>query len=243
MKHSKIEFPQLSPYFYSSFVSTLDGKVIVKKDGYWPIGTENDYEFFTYLRSHADVIIDGKNTALQFGNRTIDTIHRKEFQELRITIGKTQKPEYYIITSSPDDALAQILRNSYNFLPTIITGKDVVIPKSIQEVCDIERVESFENNLSIKHIVALLQQKGFEKIFIDGGPTLLRSFLAENYLHEIFITIAPKIVAGDKTNTLTMIEGEIFSPEEVKQFHLISIEQIDDEVFLQYRITQKRRVQ
>lgn len=238
MQHPNITFPIAKPYFYSSFVSTLDGKVIVKKDGYWPIGSQNDYEFFTYLRSYADVIIDGKNTAVQFGNRTIDTIYRSEFQILRQKNGKKEKPEYYIITSSPDENLAYSLRNSYNFKPTIITTYSAVIPKSLQQICEIERVDESGKNIDIKKVMKLLKQKGFQNIFIDGGPTLLRSFLAENYLHEIFITLAPKIVAGDKTNTLTMIEGEIFSPEDVKQFKLISVEKIEDEAFLHYRFKQ-----
>ena len=94
--YKNLTFPLLKnrPYFFTDFVSTVDGKVKVQNPNYWPIGSKTDFETFTFLRAHADVIIDGKNSALAFGNRTIETINSNSFLQIRKQLGKKNKILY-----------------------------------------------------------------------------------------------------------------------------------------------------
>lgn len=89
---------------------------------------------------------------------------------------------------------------------------------------------------NIKQLVSKLQSKGYKHILVEGGPTLLGSFLKENLIDEIFLTIAPKIFGNDKGNTLTLVEGYLFPPKATKKLKLLSIKQIGDELFLRYRV-------
>lgn len=198
------------PFFYTSFAATIDGKVQVKRDGYWPIGGKADYEFFTFLRAQADCIIDGKNTALKFGKNTIDTIHSDNFQKLRKKLHKKDMMTYIVMSRHQDKRLESSLKNSYNFQPIL-----------------------FREDL--QGLVRFLQRRKLEKVFIDGGPRLIGSLLAQDLLDEIFLTIAPKIF-GSSSETLTMVEGRLFSPSDIKRFALLSVDKVGNEVCLRYRV-------
>lgn len=197
-----------------SFVVTVDGKVWVDKKGYWPLGSRTDYETFTFLRAHADVIIDGKNTALRFGKQTIETIHQDRFRKLRKRLRKTRDVVYIVMTKHPDESLRSSLNHQYNFQPLFFTK-------------------------GIKDLVLFLRKKRVRHAFIDGGPTLVASFLRESLLDELFLTITPKIVGNEKDATLTLAEGALFPPNMVKRLKLLSMKKVGDEVFLRYRILRK----
>lgn len=212
MPYQNLELPKPTnrPFFYTSFATTLDGKAYVNKKGYWPIGSITDYETFTYLRSLADVIIDGKNTAIRFAKYTIDTIHSAEFKKLREINGKTQAPEYLILTKHPDENLAKVLENPYQYQATIFQKE-------------------------ITELITYLMQKNAQYVFVDGGPQVIASFLREKLLDEIFVTIAPRIFGNQDNLTITMTEGLLLEPDEVK-LELLSTEQVDNELYLRYKV-------
>lgn len=220
MKKPSFDFPTHAdrPYFFTSFVSTIDGKIIVKEKGYWPIGTKADYDYFTYLRAHADAIVDAKHTALQFGKHTIGTIHDKTFQNYRKELGKVGLPEYIVITSSPDSQLMSVLENDHGYMPTILTP------------------EKGEDRVTIQRLIDHLNDQEYKYVFIDGGPTLIAQLLEAQVLDEIHLTIAPKVFGSAPSKTLTMVEGILFPPDKVPHFNLTSVDRIGvSEVVLRYQ--------
>lgn len=179
MFYQKLKFPKFKnrPFFYTNFVQTLDGKVGVRKTGYWPIGSKIDHQILLELRSYADCLIHGKNLAKEFGEITKKSLKR-----------------YH-----PD--LPYIVVTSHNLLD----------------------------------LVSMLQEKGYKRVLVEGGPTLLTSFLKEDLIDEIFLTVSPKIFGSEKDVTLTLAEGYLFPPDKIKKFKLLSVKKMGDEVFLRYR--------
>lgn len=228
-KPFKFNKPSHRPFIYASFVSTIDGKVIVKAPGYWPIGSKNDYAFFTYLRAHADVIVDGKNTALMFGKKTIETITSQTFKQQRKALGKEKDAEYVVVTSKPDNELLSSFDGAYK--PHIATTEQSSIEYDQSRIIRIEG----EGHGNLTSLMSEFEQRGWKYVYIDGGPTLIAQLLAQDLLDELFITLAPKIVGSKEGTTMTMVEGTLFSAENIKQFNLISAETVGDEVFLRYR--------
>lgn len=218
MPYQNLNLPKPTgrPFFYTSFAQTLDGKAYIKKglpagrQGYWPIASKTDYDVFTYLRSFADVIIDGKNTAIRFAKYTIDTIHSPEFKKLRETNGKTGTPEYLILTKHPDVALTTALQNPYQYNATI-----------------------FQKDIS--ELVTYLTQKNAQYVFVDGGPHVIASLLRAKLLDEFFITIAPRIFGNQENLAITMVEGLLLEPNEVK-LALLSTENFENELYLRYKV-------
>lgn len=195
--------PKNRPFFYTNFVQTLDGKVAVLEDGYWPIGSKTDYQAVVDLRMYADCLIHGGNLARQFGEVALKSINKSLFKQLRRVHGKSATLPYFVISKHP---------------------------KSLKNL----QANIFTDDLSV--LVEELQDKGYKHVLIEGGPTLLGSFLNENLVDEIFLTIAPKIYGSKLNSTKTLVEGILFPPTQIKKLKLLSIKKIKDEIFLRYSV-------
>lgn len=87
----------------------------------------------------------------------------------------------------------------------------------------------------LKKLVSRLKKKGYKHILVEGGPTVLGSFLKMGLIDEIFLTIAPKIFGSKPNSTKTLVEG-VLLPSNKFKLKLISVKKIKDELFLRYRI-------
>lgn len=177
------------PIFYTNFVQTLDGKVAVKKEGYWPIGSKKDYQKLIKLRAKADALVHGKNLYSEFGKLTVQNLKKPSFKKMRVKLGKNPELPYYQATHN------------------------------------------------LKKMAQDFYKKGYKHVLVEGGPTLIGSFLRENLLDEIFITIAPKIYGTEAGKTLTLVEGQLFPKNSTKKLSLLNFKAIKDELFLHYKVT------
>lgn len=176
------------PFFYTNFVQTVDGKVAVKRKGYWPIGSRTDHKVLVELRAYADCLIQGKNLYNEFGTITKKSLKNDKFKALRKKLGKNPH------------------------LPYLIGTHD------------------------LKTLAKDLYKKGYRNVLIEGGPTLLGSFLKEHLIDEIFLTIAPKIYGTENLTTKTLVEGILLPPKKIKKLKLLSIKKSGSEVFLRYKV-------
>lgn len=103
MFYQNLKFPKIKgrPFFYTNFVSTVDGQVAVKRQGYWPIGSNKDYEVLEELRAYADCLIHGANLGRQFGEITVKNLNNPIFKQTRRVLGKSANLPYYIVTTKP----------------------------------------------------------------------------------------------------------------------------------------------
>ncbi len=89
---------------------------------------------------------------------------------------------------------------------------------------------------SLGELSTKLYSKGYRNVLVEGGPTLLGSFLKENLIDEIFLTIAPKIYGNKKFSTLTLVEDFLFPKEAIKHLTLLSVKKAGNELFLRYKV-------
>lgn len=237
MGNSPIQFqkPVGRSHIFASFVMTLDGKIIVKEKGYWPIGSRHDYDFFTHLRAHADIIIDGKNTAQMFGKKTIETMHSELFIAKRKELGKTKPLEYLVVTSNPDANIIECLNNSYGYTPYIATPQSAPVASSFDTSHIVRIGEESERQVDLVKLIFELGRRGYEHIFVDGGPTLLAGLLEKALFDDLFLTISPKIFGTSVGKTLTLVEGMLFPPDRIPTFTLVSTNVVGNEVILHYK--------
>lgn len=219
--YEKIRFPKISgrPYFYTNYVVTVDGKaqVLNAPQAYWPIGGKADRRAFLNLRKHADIVVNGKTTALW--KRMVDGL------------GKTQ---YMVLAGHPTDRLIKMFANPPGPIPYLAVTKSTKVSKGLAKVSKIVRLG--ERKVDLRALARFLYKEGFRNVLVEGGSHTVAEFLQEDLLDEIFLTITPKIFGGSRANTITMIEGHLFPPGKIKKLKLVSAETVDDEVFLRYRI-------
>lgn len=202
MFYQDLKFPKVEgrPFFYTNFVSTIDGKVAVKKTGYWPIGSKADYDVLIELRSYADCLIHGGTLGQEFGEVTRLSLQKDNFIKLRKKLGKNPNLPYLIISRKREGA----------------------------------NVFHLEGGIA-SHLIPYLKEKGYKNVLVEGGPTLLGSFLKENLMDELFLTISPKIYGSDET-TKNLVEGQLFPPDQIKHLKLLSVKKFKDELFLRYSL-------
>jgi len=223
MFYPNLRFPKRAnrPFFYTNFVSTVDGKVQVLKNtkDYWPIGSKTDHKVLLELRAYADCLIHGRNLASEFGEITIDSLNKSAFKKMRKRLGKNPNLPYYVVTNHPQE------------LSNLGSGVTVI-------------------GSNLKQLSNDLHKKGYKNVLVEGGPTLLGSFLKENLIDEIFLTIAPKIFGNEQGSTLSLVEGVLFSARKqspskarglfpknsVKTLSLLSIKKLGSELYLRYKI-------
>lgn len=241
MVYRDLSFParRARPFFYTNFVQTVDGKVQVLTDGraYWPIGGATDYATLVGLRAHADTLVHGKHTGMWM--RHLDRLGAPSFQDRRAAHGKTRDLLYIVISAHPDPDLAEFLGDPPRGVGTLLaTTRSATVPQRLAQAVEVVRLG--EDRVDLIAFSAYLHEGGYRHILVEGGPTLLAGFLAVALLDEIFVTIAPKIVGNRGGATLTMVEGHLFPPEEVKKLRLLSVSEVEDEVYLRYRVREGR---
>jgi 5-amino-6-(5-phosphoribosylamino)uracil reductase len=78
-----------------------------------------------------------------------------------------------------------------------------------------------------------LTKLGLKKLGVLGGGKLVASLVARDLIDELYLTICPLILGGEKAPT--PVEGWGLSVAEALKLELVGINAVDSEVFLHYR--------
>lgn len=223
------------PFFYTNFVETLDGKVQVitsEQSNYWPIGSPTDYATLIELRTYADVLIYGKNSALSFNHG--QNLAKEDFKMARIAKGENPDITYMIVCNTITKEDLVVLRGPHEKHTILVMPESAQVDKEIADAIQIVRVGKEQVDVSL--VSTWLQEHNYKQVLVEGGPRLLGSFLKENLIDEVFLTIAPKIFGNEPGKTLTLVEGVLFPPDKIKNLELLSVQQNKNELFLRYNI-------
>ncbi len=236
MLYKDLQFlpPHERPFFYTNFVATIDGKVMVltSSESYWPIGSSIDHEVLVELRACADLLIHGKNTALWY--RALNSLEKESFKNARKLQGKAPDLPYLVISNTPDDRLIRYLDSKDKQKPFLVTSENAYVSDELAQI--VQLIRCGENKVDLQGLVSLLQERGFKNVLVEGGPTVLGAFFAHDFIDEIFLTIAPKIFGNSRNAALTMVEGYLFPPDKIKKCELLSVKQVGNELFLHYKV-------
>lgn len=226
--------PPDRPYFYTDFVTTVDGKaqVLENKSKYWPLGSRVDHETYMDLRAAADIFIQGKNTAL--GVTSVETINSPQFLEKRKKFNKQNPLIYLVMSASPTLELINLMKTEGQVKHILATTNEADVPDEVQ--AQVEVVRLGQSKVDVKLLAEYLHQKGFKRVLVEGGPHIMDDFFEQELIDEVFLTIAPKIVGGNRTNTITMVEGDLLSPQKVS-LEMLSVNQVENEIFLRYKVS------
>lgn len=213
------------PYVILSAAMTLDGK-IASITGDTNISDEQDWREVHKLRARVDGIIVGKNTILKDNPK----LHIKFYEH---------KGYYRIIVDSnlsiPIDSNVIIFQP--NIYPTILcTTKNAPL----------QRIKEFESKgvkilkygkgkkVNIPELMPHLYKLGIQKLLLEGGGALNWSFIKNNLIDEIRLTIAPWMIGGK--NAISLIEGKGFETmNQAPRFKLLEIVNRNNYLVLKYK--------
>jgi riboflavin biosynthesis pyrimidine reductase len=195
-------YPRLSgtqTWVRANFVSTLDGAATGDDGRSSSISAGADRDVFQLLRSLSDVILVGAGTARVEGYR------RATVRALWLWLrdGRPPHPTMAVVSRSAaiPPRLSEARENSGEVL--LIT-----CDRAGAEAISLARRTLGEDNVivvgdasvDLDAAVGALAARGLCRILCEGGPHLLRDLTASGRLDELALTIAPTLVAGDRTH-------------------------------------------
>ncbi|MFX0003072.1 MAG: 2,5-diamino-6-(ribosylamino)-4(3H)-pyrimidinone 5'-phosphate reductase [Candidatus Hodarchaeota archaeon] len=213
------------PYVILSAAMTIDGK-IASKVGDSNISDDQDWKEVHKLRTQVDGIIVGKNTILRDNPKLhIKFYEHKGYYRIIVDSNLNIPIESNVITFQP------------NIYPTILC---------ITENAPLEKIKEFEakgikilkagkgKKVNIIQLMSNLYKLGIRRVLLEGGGTLNWSFIKNNLIDELRLTIAPWMIGGK--NAISLIEGKGFETmDKAPRFKLHEILNRDNYLVLNYK--------
>lgn len=203
---------------------TIDGK-IASRTGDPELSDEEDWKEVHKIRSTVDAIMVGKGTIVK-DNPKLHIKYHNHHGYYRIVVDS--------MLSIPIES--QVVDHEPKLYPTIICTTDNVSEERVKEFKN-KKVKILqvggEDKVDIKNLMPILYDMGIHSILLEGGGTLNWSFINDNLIDEIRLTIAPWIVGGEHATSL--VEGGGFEKmSQAPRFKLVNVKYRNDYVILKY---------
>ena len=222
-------------------ISSLDGKVAISgKAG--SLGSSVDRTVMRNLRVCADAVMIGAGT-LRAEKLTLaipqDRARARESRGLKpqplavVTTATGDVPlQENLLGSSPDNLL--IFASSE-------TPEEHLVTLSTHASVEIVTEESSDPGrrldlIDLREALRVLKKR-YEVgvLLVEGGPVLNHALISLGLADELFLTLAPKLVGGERPGTRTVLEGPTLAPPKTEP-KLISIHLSGEELFLRYAL-------
>jgi riboflavin biosynthesis pyrimidine reductase len=232
-------------HIISNFVSTIDGVVALDDDGSSGGGeisgaNRHDRALMGLLRSASDAVVVGAGT-LRAAPRHLWNADRvfpellDEYRELRHRLGKADEPLNVIVTAGGKLDPGYPVFNSDVVRTLVVTtpgGERELKRRGLPQRVMVDA--SGGDHISARHIVSAIRDRNASPmILVEGGPLLMASFLEEDLIDELFLTVAPWIAGRDRANPRPgLAAGALFELETFAT--LLSVRVAANHLFLRY---------
>jgi 2,5-diamino-6-(ribosylamino)-4(3H)-pyrimidinone 5'-phosphate reductase len=199
---------------------SVDGKIAMPNRRQTRISNEEDMKRVHLLRAKADAVLVGIGTILADDPKlTVKKEYIKvEKQPLRIVLDSMGRTP----------SKAEVLNGSADTL--IVTN----------ERCDIswegaEVLRLGKDRTDLSSLLRRLGERGIETLLVEGGATVMWSFLKEGLADELSVFVGSMIIGGMKSPTLA--DGDGFeSLENMRRLELLKVDRLGDGALLLYRV-------
>jgi 2,5-diamino-6-(ribosylamino)-4(3H)-pyrimidinone 5'-phosphate reductase len=203
------------PYVILSAAMTIDGK-IASRSGDTDLSDENDWKEVHKLRKNVDAIMVGKNTIFKDNPKLhIKFYNHKGYSRIVVDSNLMTPIDSKVITFQPE------------IYPTIICTTENVPTEIIKnyESKNIKIIRSgTSDKVNLVELMPKLYELGIHSLLLEGGGTLNWSFIENDLIDEIRLTIAPWIIGGK--DAVSLVDGKGF--KQIIQSPKFSLGEIED---------------
>lgn len=203
---------------------SADGKIASPTRKQIRISCEEDIERMYRLRHDCDAILVGIGTILEDDPKL--TVKEKYVknpkQPLRVILDSKGRTPFH----------ALVLNETAKTLIITAQGRMKRYNKPHIEV--VECQSDTEGLLDVHHVLELLYQRGVRKLLVEGGGTVIWSFLKNKVVDDLFIFIGPCIIGGK--NTPTIADGRGIDTGEVIALKISDVQLLGSGVLIHYQL-------
>jgi len=204
---------------FSNTAVSLDGRIGTVTEDHFNVGTDEDRRRMALLQAKADAVFVGGVT-FRMGPHPIVDPDGLPYVEGRRPLINAVLTRSGIASEMGDD------------WPDERVDLHVFGPESL----DVEAHRTRGATVHIAHnpvdVLDQLERMGCQTVLIEGGGDLIFQLVAQDRLDTIYMTLAPRIVGG--VGAPSLADGEGFNAAEIRDFRLVDVEQVGDELFLRY---------
>jgi len=227
--------PQEKPFVFINCAMTADGKMALPSGRQLKISGVKDFARVHRLRNKADCVVVGVGTVLMDDPKL--TVKEQFVHHL-------QQPLRVVLDSHLRTPLgAELFKPTAD---TLVATTELGMRENHGKLARIKELEKGrETRITVRafgretvsptRLVSHLSSEGYQRIFVEGGGTVMMSFLREGLVDEYTVFVGSKLVGGRGTPVPFMGQG--FEAEgEVVRLELKGVEKMDDGVLLRYGV-------
>ncbi|PSO48948.1 MAG: riboflavin deaminase [Cyanobacteria bacterium SW_9_44_58] len=185
----------------------------------------------------ADAVLFGAATLRAHGSAM--SLKNSELIALRRQKQKPDQPIQIVGTRSgtiPSD-IRFFEQKIPRWLLTTSKGAALWQTNASEAFAEIIAPETPEGEIDWPQALRILNGKGVEDLALLGGGELIATLFEQHFIDELWLTICPVLLGGK--DAPTPIEGIGLGGEQLQKLKLLSVETIDQEVFLHYEVRQE----
>ena len=190
--------PDERPYTIANFISSADGRAAFQgRSG--ALGDEADRELFHSLREVAEAVFVGTRTLRIERYRRL--VRDPDRQRRRVDAGLAAEPLMCVVTLSGDVPTD---------IPMFAEPEMRIVVFSPEEsdfsacAAQLELIRIDPGEMTLTTVMRLLRREyGIRLLLCEGGPTVFSSLLTQGLVDELFLTLAPKLVGGGMSPTIS----------------------------------------
>jgi 2,5-diamino-6-(ribosylamino)-4(3H)-pyrimidinone 5'-phosphate reductase len=210
----------LLPYTIINCAMSADGKIALPSRKQTRISNEEDMARVHRLRNECDAILVGVGTILSDDPKL--TVKEKHVDEVK-------NPLRVVLDSKGRTPSGSEVLNGE--APTLI-----LTSQSTDSTFDRAEVARFGNErVDLTEAMEFLHKRGIKKLLVEGGETVIWSFLKEGLADELKVFVGNMIIGGATSPTMAGGEGAA-SFEEIISLVLIRSTQLGDGTLLEYEV-------
>ena len=212
------------PYVIINCAMSADGKIALPNRKQLRISSKEDILRMYNLRNECDAVLVGVETILSDNPKL--TVKEKYIknpnQPIRIILDTNCK--------TPENALA-VNEKAKTF---IFTKNEC--NKRYGANIEIIKCKTEKNGLiELPSMLATLYKKGIKKLMVEGGGTVIWSFLEQGLVDDMYIFIGPIIIGGKGTPTLADGLG-INNEDNVINLKVVNIDRLGSGILIHYKL-------
>jgi 5-amino-6-(5-phosphoribosylamino)uracil reductase len=211
---------------------TADGKISDARKSPPKFGSKRDYAHLEEQMAAADAILVGSGT-LKDGGETV-LVARPELIQARTNRGQAPQPIQIVCsrTGKLDRAATFFSQPISRWLITTKNGAT-----DWADLSKFDRVlicDTTDGDIDWQTVTDRLTELGIQTICFLGGSELAASLFAANFIDELWLTVCPFIYGG--STAPSPVSGAGFTPELAPRLELLSVDRVEQELFLHYKV-------
>jgi len=215
------------PYVIVNCAMSADGKIASPSGKQLRISNEEDIKRMYNLRNSCDAVLVGIGAVLSDDPKL--TVKEKYVknpkQPLRVVLDSKCR--------TPGGAL--VLNDVAKTLIVTVQGNEKQFEGDHIEVVGIKADDGM--HVELESMLDLLYQRGIKKLLVEGGGTIIWSFLRNRLVDDLYTYIGPCIIGGKNTPTVADGSG-IKSEDDLLSLRIVDVNKLGNGLLVHYKLMQ-----